>query len=175
MNRCRHIFFVMATLFMAAPLKQHAQSLNYKAYSLYVYNFMKYIEWPDSYGKNDFIIGVLGDSPVLKELETMATLKKINGRKIVVKKFSTPEECADCHLLYVSSSRASSIKLLRESFRDKATLIVGEREGLARKGAAMSFVTLEDDLLKFDINKTEIERHNLKISIALVTLGIVVG
>lgn len=34
---------------------------------------------------------------------------------------------------------------------NKPILIVGEREGLAKKGAALSFVTLEDDVLKFDI------------------------
>jgi hypothetical protein len=67
------------------------------------------------------------------------------------------------------------MKTVKEQLRNKPVLIVGEREGLAKKGAALSFVTLEDDVLKFDINKTEIEQHQLKISSALISLGIVIG
>ena len=59
--------------------------------------------------------------------------------------------------------------------KDKPVLFVGEREGLAKKGAALSFCTLDDDALKFDINKKEIEGHQLKISSSLISLGIVVN
>lgn len=152
-----------------------AQDVDYKAYSLFVYNFMKYIEWPEPQSKGDFVVGVLGDSPIEKELKTLAGSKKLKGRNIVIKKFKTPEEGAGCHLLYVCSSKSSLMKTVKEQLKNKPVLVVGEREGLAKKGAALSFVTLEDDGLKFDINKSEIEQHQLKISSALISLGIVIG
>jgi len=64
---------------------------------------------------------------------------------------------------------------LQQQTKDKPVLIVGEREGLAKKGAGLSFVTLEDDELKFDINKKEIEARQLRISSSLLSLGIVVN
>ena len=152
-----------------------AQETDYKAYSLFVYNFMKYVEWPEAASKGDFTVGVLGDSPINSELQTLASSKKLKGRNIVLKKFSTPEEAVNCHLLYVSSSKSATVKTLKDQTKDKPVLIVGEREGLAKKGAGLSFVTLEDDELKFDINKKEIEQHQLKISTSLINLGIVIN
>lgn len=152
-----------------------AQDVDYKAYTLFVYNFMKYVEWPEAQSKGDFVIGVYGDSPILKELQTLAGSKKLKGRTIVIKLLAKPEDCAGCQLFYIASSKSSAVKLLKEQMKDKPVLIVGEREGLAKKGAALSFVTDDDDALKFDINKKEIEQHQLKISSSLIALGTVVN
>jgi hypothetical protein len=151
-----------------------AQDVDYKAYTLFVYNFMKYVEWPEAQSKGDFVVGVLGDSPINKELSVLAASKKLKGRNIVIRKYDSPEQALDCHLLYVSAGKSSAVKNLNAQAKDKPILVVGEREGLAKKGASLSFVTLDDDELKFDINKKEIEQHQLKISSSLVNLGTVV-
>ncbi len=152
-----------------------AQETDYKAYTLFIYNFMKYVEWPEAQSKGDFILGILGDSPITKELETLAATKKIKGRTIVIRKCKTPEDSYGCHLLFVPSSKSGAVKILKEQTKDKPILVVGEREGLAKKGASLSFVTLDDDELKFDINKKEIEQHQLKIASSLLSLGIVIN
>ncbi len=152
-----------------------AQETDYKAYTLFIYNFMKYIEWREAQSKGDFVIGVLGDSPVQKELQSLAATKKLKGRNIILKKCNTIEETVGCHLIYISSSKSAVVKTIKDQIKDKPVLIVGEREGLAKKGAGLSFVTLDDDELKFDINKKEIEQHQLKISGSLISLGIVIN
>lgn len=177
MNKRSGIFFSLLLLLMLlASQKSNAQETDYKAYSLFVYNFMKYIEWPESeiQSKSEFVVGLIGDSPIFKELETLSASKKVKGKTIIVKKCSGLEDWSACHLLYVSSAKSSSIKILKEQVKNKPILIVGEREGLAGKGASLSFVTLEDDKLQFDINKREIEAHQLKISMSLLNLGILV-
>lgn len=154
---------------LGASARVQAQDVDYKAYSLFVYNFMKYIEWPDIQG--DFVVGVVGDSPVLKELETLAKTKKAKGRTIVIKKISTPDEALGCQLVYVCSSKSSMVKSLNEKIKGKSVLVVGEREGLAKKGAALSFITLDDDVLKFEINKSVLDQNKLKIPSVLANLG----
>ena len=167
---------LLLLLFMRGiSVKCYAQDVDYKAYTLFVYNFMKYVEWPEAQSKGDFVVGVFGDSPILKELQTLAAGKKLKGRNIIIKTISKPEDAAVCQLLYVASSKSSTIKQLKDLMKDKPVLIVGEREGLAKKGAELSFVTLEDDELKFDINKKEIELHQLKIASSLLQLGILVN
>jgi hypothetical protein len=152
-----------------------AQDVDYKAYTLFVYNFMKYVEWPEAQSKGDFVVGIYGDSPIQKELQSLASSRKLKGRTIVVKILGKPEDAASCQLLYIASSKSAVMKTLKEQMKDKPVLIVGEREGLAKKGAALSFVTMDDDALKFDINKKEIEQHQLKISSQLISLGILVN
>ncbi|MGZ3903861.1 MAG: YfiR family protein [Bacteroidia bacterium] len=167
---------LLLVLFMrGVSSKCYAQDVDYKAYTLFVYNFMKYVEWPEAQSKGDFVVGVYGDSPIQKELQALASQKKLKGRNIVIKVVTKPEDATACQLLYVCSGKSSVIKQLKDQMKDKPVLLVGEREGLAKKGAGMSFVTLEDDELKFDINKKEIETHQLKVSSSLLALGIVVN
>lgn len=175
MQRTKLSVILLLLLLVNIPKHAVAQDVNYKAYTLFVYNFMKYIEWPENDSKADFTIGILGNTPVEKELENLAKLKKAKGRTIVVKKLETPEDAAGCQLVYVSASKSNTIKNVQDKIKGKPVLVVGEREGLAHKGAALSFVTLEDDVLKFDINKSVIEQHSLKISSSLVALGLVIN
>jgi hypothetical protein len=161
-------FFLL--LFILTP-KVKAQETDYKAYSLYVYNFMKYVDWPENKNEGDFIIVIIGKSKIEKELKTLAGQKKIRGRNIIVKSINSVDEINDCHLLYITKEKSSVIKDLNIKIKDKSILIVGEKEGLARKGAALSFATLDNDELSFDINKRSIEEHKLKISSALIKLG----
>lgn len=160
-------------LFMGKTQKGFAQDADYKAYTLFLYNFMKYVEWPDATG--DFVVGVMGESPIKKELETLALTKKVKGKKIVIKTLLTVEDAAGCSMIYVPSAKNSMVKPLAEKTKSKPVLIVAEREGMAKKGAAISFVVDDDDSLKFDINKTVIDAQSLKIANLLIQLGVVVG
>jgi hypothetical protein len=149
-----------------------AQETDYKAYTLFIYNFMKYVEWPENASKGDFVIAVMGESPIQKELQDLAAHKKLKGRNIVVRKVASPAEAFDAHLVFIPSSKSAQAKIFRDQAKGKPLLVVGEREGLARKGASISFVTLEEDELKFDINRTMLEQHNLRAASQLVSLGI---
>lgn len=180
MIKTNHIISVrvilMTLLLLCGNLnKLKAQETDYKAYTLFIYNFMKYVEWPEAQSKGDFVLAVMGDSPISKELQALATAKKIKGRNIILRKCNTVEDTYGCHLVFVPNSKSSMVKALKDQTKDKPVLIVGEREGLAKKGAGLSFVTLDDDELKFDINKKEIEGHQLKISSQLVSLGTVIN
>ena len=171
MIRAVSVFFLLIFCFNT-ELK--AQDVNYKAYSLYVYNFMKYVDWPENQNQGDFIIMILGKSTIEKELRNLAAQKKIRGRKIIVKTINTTDEIKDCHLLYLADDKSNLIKDLNLRFNNKGFLIIGEKDGLAYRGASLSFATLDNDELSFDINKKIILQHNLKISEALIKLGSVV-
>jgi hypothetical protein len=151
-----------------------AQDVNYKAYSVYVYNFIKYIEWPESAKGEEFVIAIIGESPVKSELKTLAATKKANGKTIVIKQYNSIEEVGQCQILYISSGRSSVLKNAIERTKGMSALLIAEREGLAKKGAGINFVTLEDETLKFELNRKVIENNNLKVSNQLISLALVV-
>ena len=171
-------FYLLAStclLNLCSINKARAQDVDYKSYTLFVYNFIKYIEWPETDSQGDFVIGVMGESPVYTELQGLASAKKVRGRNIILKQLSKPEEAQGCHLIYIVDNKSSMLKKLEEFALNKSILLVAEREGLAKKGAAFSFVTMDDDVLKFEINKSAIEKHALKIPPVLLALGLIVG
>ena len=164
--------FVLAFL-LGGTEKAHSQDIDTKAYTLFLYNFMKYVEWPSAQG--DFVIGVVGDSPVSKELQELAKTKKVKGKSIVVVNITTPADALLCNMVYIPNPKSSLLKAIAEKVSGRSVLIVAEREGLAKKGAGISFVIDDDDALKFDINKSVLDAHSLKVAETLIRLAFVVG
>src|SRR5262245_47563915 len=64
----------------------------YEIKAAYLYNFGLYVQWPPGAVPNDqdqFVIGVLGKDPFDTNLDRLASVKKVEGRKIVVYRFKS--------------------------------------------------------------------------------------
>lgn len=158
---------------MSFSNKCNAQEKDYKAYSIYVYNFIKYIEWPQTSKSGDFVIAVIGDSPITKELRALAASKKANGQTILVRNIMSLTEVGTAQVLYISEGKSSFIKEAVEKTKNLPTLVIAEREGLVKKGAGINFLTLEDETLRFEMNKLAILEHKLQISTTLISLAFI--
>lgn len=167
------ILFLFGFLMLNFSSRMQAQERDYKAYSIYIYNFIKYIEWPQSSKSGEFVIAVIGDSPLTKELRALASSKKANGQTIVVRNIQNVSEIVNFQMLYIPASKSSILKEALEQTKNSPTLVIAEREGLVKKGAGINFVTLDDETLRFEMNKKAIEGHNLQISQTLVSLAFV--
>lgn len=165
-------WLLVAMFVVAASFTVLSQEVDYRAQSLYIYKFTKYIYWPEEKTTGDFIIGVYGNSPIVEELNLMASLKKAgNDQSIVVKEILQDEELLKCHIVYVASSKSRQIKIISELIGMNPVLIVAERDGLASKGADISFMVSDYQLLKFEVNVASLEFHKLTISGELIKLG----
>jgi hypothetical protein len=138
-----------------------------------IYRFTKYVNWPDEKKAGDFVIGIVGDTPLYDELTTYTVNKSVGSRPIVVKKFSASASSYSCQILFISDEESGSIKRIATSTSGMPTLLVSESEGVARKGSCINF-TIVDDHLKLEINKTAIENRTLDIATELLSLGIIV-
>lgn len=149
-----------------------SQDLDYRAQSLYIYKFTKFIYWPAEKTSGDFVIGVFGNSPIIEELRLMASLKK-GGKEqnIVVREVNTEDDLSAFHIIYISSSKSRQIRSVSDQVGDKPVLIVAEREGMASKGATISFVVSDYEILKFEVNVGRLEEQKMTISDDLVKLG----
>ena len=73
---------MLLSSWMVAPADQ-SEEANAKIKAIYIYNFTKYIEWPETYREGNFVVGVLGTSvPLVNELNKMATSKTVGTQKI---------------------------------------------------------------------------------------------
>jgi roadblock/LC7 domain-containing protein len=164
------VAFIIIAMFFMALTQVNAQS-NEKLQSLMVYNFTRYIEWPSKEG--DFVIAVIGNSPILAELKAIAATKKVgaSSRSMVVKEMSASEDLSACQMVFVSKMKT---KILDETFTKlsgKPILIIAESPGAAQRGAAINFVIV-DDKLRFELNRSMTERQGLKVSRQLTSLAI---
>lgn len=147
--------------------------IDYAVYANIVYRFTKYIDWPENKKNGDFVIGIVGDSPLYDELKNFISNKRVGSQKIKLKKFSSSESSFNCHILFISEEKSNSLKKIVAITKGTSTLLVSESDGLARKGACINFIVIEDHL-KLEINKTNIEERELSIATELLSLGIII-
>ncbi len=98
----------LALLLSVAPKIQAQQEINYAIVANIIYRFTKYVDWPDSKKSGDFIIGVIGDSPLFDALNTFINNKTVGSQKIVLKRFSRSEVSYNCHLLFIGDDDGGS-------------------------------------------------------------------
>jgi hypothetical protein len=148
-------------------------SQNYKLHSVYMYSFTRYVLWPDAYNQGDFEILVLGDSPILEELKTMAQAKKVGERSIKVTKISNPNDIRKCSMLFVPAAKSGKIDEVLAKVGTQSILVITEEAGLGAKGSNINFI-VKDGKLVFELNQGTINKQSLKVSSELSRLAILI-
>ncbi len=162
--RKKYPFIILiAALLFAGTGTAKAQQVDYKYHTVFMYNFTKYIKWPEAAIENEFVIGVLGNSGITEHLERMAESKTVNGKPIVVKTFSSSKEISNCHMLFLPESSSNELNFLRQKLASVPTLIISEKAGLGKLGSDVNFV-VNNGRWNFELNQASADMHNLKVS-----------
>lgn len=168
------LVFVIAACVLSG--NGQARVLNeYEAKAAFLFNFVKFVEWPSQAFADDsspLIIGVVGDDRSSDVIEQMINGKTANGRRLVVKRFSNSKALTYCHMVFVRSSERDRIRQTLAA-AGSGVLTVGETENFARWGGIINF-TIVDGKLRLEINQTSAERAGLKISAKLLSLARVI-
>lgn len=148
---------------------------NAKIKAVFIYNFTKYIEWPSEDQTGEFKIGILGENPPLfNELDKMSKIKKVANRSFSISSFSSIKDIGQPHILYIPGDSTELLKEAVKLLSGKSTLIVTEKPGLAQMGSAINFIVV-GSRQKFELNKANVSRHNLKVASALENLAVMVN
>lgn len=148
-----------------------AQDAKFKA--LFMYNFTKYLEWPSTQQQGDFVIEILGNSPIISELEIIAQKRKVGIQKIKVRKIASLAESHNANILYIPRNRSSFVNPAIKQFRNKGTIIITDKPGLVSLGAGINYVKV-DGKQNFEVSKNNIEQQGLKVNSTLLSLGLAV-
>jgi hypothetical protein len=147
----------------------NAQTTNYQVHSLFVMNIAKYSTWPS--GASEFHIVVFGKSKIQDELEKHVVGKNINGLSIKVSQTDDVNQLGAAQIIFLADNKSGNLSDILKATEGKPIMVVAEREGLFKKGASFSFVVMENNTLRFDINNAELEKRNIKVSKNLVNLA----
>lgn len=171
----RRVFCLGALLGVAytclqVPHQASAQSFSSREYEIkagYLYNFIKYVDWP-SYG-DTITIGVLGYDPFGTALAPLNG-KLVKGRRLVIKHLDSVRDAQQCQIIFVSSSEKQRLQEIFESLRSARVLTVGETQGFADGGGIINFIE-ENNKIRFEINAEAARRTGLSISSELLKLA----
>lgn len=172
----RGLFIILlASIFISATQDANKTiDTNAKIKTMFIYNFTKYIEWPQSYKQGNFVIGLLGESSLGNDLKKMAATKKAITQTFKIQKFNTVNDITKCHILIIPNEKSTQLKNAMGKVKNYSTLIITEGRGLAKQGAGINFV-IQNNKQRFELNKAIIEKNKLKVSHNLLSLAIAVS
>jgi hypothetical protein len=181
-QRTRQAVIVLAVLvcahIVAAPNARAQDALSeYQVKAAYLFNFLKFVEWPDDSFADSLapiVIGVVGEDPFGSALPQVTIGKTVQGRDLVIRKYHTGEGVRGAHILFISPSEKKRLPMILSSLRGSSVLTVADTEGFLDAGGMIQFLN-ENDRVRFAINVEATSRANLKMSSKLLSLAKVVG
>lgn len=159
---------------IAAQAQPTTAEATHKVQTIFIYNFTKYVHWPDEYNTGSFTIAVLGDTQLNEELAKLAATKTANGRKIVVKSYKDIGELEQkCHILFIAAEKNDLLNAVLRKTTGTSTLIVTEKDGAAKFGSLINFVS-DKGKPSFEMNLNAFERSRLKYDSKLKSVAIAI-
>jgi YfiR/HmsC-like len=170
---------VLACSHLVSPPSAHAQDAlpEYQIKAAYLFNFLKFVEWPDDAFTDSLaplVIGIVGDDPFGDSLPQVVIGKTVQGRDLVTRKYRAGESLRGCTILFVGASEKKRIPQLLAGLHGSSVLTVADVDGFLDEGGMIQFLS-ENNHVRFAINVDAANRARLKISSKLLSLARVVG
>jgi len=130
----------------------------------YLMLFAGYTTWPTNTfasSNSPVVIGILGADPFGEVLDKTARAHK-GKRPMEVRRVRTPEEAAQCHLVFISQAESRNETQWLAALSGKPLLTVGESDRAIDHGSVVGFVSV-GNRLKFDVNWSAMTKSGLRI------------
>jgi hypothetical protein len=147
----------------------YAQALygpEYRVKAGFIYNFAKFVEWPEKaagHDPNSILICIIPDTP---ETDVFLTLrnKYIGGKRIEIKKYKDVKnkDIEQCQILFLDSKDGAFIRESLLNIKNRSILTIGHMKGFTQAGGIINFFT-EKDRLRFEVNLDAAKRAKVKI------------
>jgi hypothetical protein len=150
--------------FLSANYCAVAQTDDYNYHGMFIYNFIKYTEWP--IGNLVTNVGVIDNAKATTALEKLGISKKMK-----VTNLKSPDNLLNYQVIFVPIGSTNTLAKVLEKTKGKPILIVTEQENMVRKGACFSFRVVEGKM-KFQINQEAIKNAGLKVASSLSSMAV---
>jgi len=157
---------IAIALLGARPASVRGEGLEYQVKAAFLFNFLKFVEWPPASPDVPWVIGVLGHDPFGDALDLTVRGKIVNGRKIDVRRYDKADEVKDCNILFIGRTEYERTGIPTQP----GLLTVGESSGFLKAGGTISFY-IEDNRVRFEIRAASARASGLRVSSQLLKLG----
>lgn len=123
--------------------------------AMYLYNLVRNIDWHSQ----DIVIGVVGESQVTTELESLA--KK--NTKVTIKTFADFDSIENCDIVFLPNATHPEFYQVQQKIGSSSVMLIVDKKIYVARGAEMGFY-IEDDQLRFVVNPDAIKETGIKVS-----------
>ena len=165
--------FLSVFLLLAGKTSFAQKYTEYELKSAFVYNFTKFINWPDEdkHKNETFKIVVFRNNTMKIVLNEMLRGKKIKGRIPEVIYVKDVSKIPDCQIIFIDDVTNSELIQILNKFHNKPCLTVGNHlQYFCQQGGIINF-TPKYYNYRFEINNRQAEWVNIVISSKLLILS----
>ncbi|WP_016776341.1 YfiR family protein [Anaerophaga thermohalophila] len=163
----KKILIIACSLLLCVQLA--AQEENY--ISLYLFNFTRYVEWPEEKRSGNFVIEVMGHVSVYEKLKEITAGKRVGNQPIEVRNYMSADEVGDPHIMFVGHWQSPQFQEVLKNLKGDSALLITEKEGMIEQGAAINFV-IRDGKIQYEVKKDHATARGLNVSSRLAQMGI---
>ncbi len=164
--------YLVAFIPTSALASDDVVSREYKIKAAYLYNLIKFINWPASklLSSTTTNICVYRANPFDGHLNKLSS-RKAKGREITINYLKADDDRSNCHILFIPNAHADEIQLIEQS--DQSILTVGENQSFLTDGGLISLVVANNNV-QFQINLTKAKQLGFEISGNLLEIAKIV-
>jgi hypothetical protein len=166
-------FTVIVLFLFSTSTGQTNITPEYKVKSVFIFNFTRFVDWPETYMKNNsdpFIIGIIGENPFGNILEETVLGEKVGTHPIVVQHFTDKNAVANCQLLYIGYSDERRIREVITNLNKRPVLTVSDANNFCLMGGIVQFYQ-EENKIRLMINTQNSKAAALNISSKLLAVA----
>lgn len=160
----------MALLVSSSLIAMDNQLTPERLKAAYVYNFLKFTEWPsEKNAQTPLVVCLVNANQALLSAFENLNQQKANGRSILVRQLSSTTDVEGCHVYYLREGGAP-VALRNLAEHHPNLLTVGDADDFIAKGGIIGLLEKQGHL-QFEINLELIQRADYKISSQLLKLA----
>jgi uncharacterized protein DUF4154 len=145
----------------------------YAVKAAYLYNFVKFTEWPNTQPPDSLTVCLYGKDPFGGFLDEAVRGKQAHGLPVLIRRLPAGDERLEgCQVLFFSSTARIEDALSR--LQGRSILTVGESNGFVERGGMIGLV-MDRGSVRFDINLAAIGAGRLQVSSRLIEIGRLAG
>lgn len=156
----------------AWPENPSAAPSEYQVKAAFLYNFAKFVEWPQEEAGLPLTVCVFGKDPFSGALERVMDGRTVNGRPITIRRSNDLAKAQVWRVLFISASESGRVTEILKAIQSRNVLTVSEADGFCEHGGVIACV-MDGQRVRFRINPKAAARANLKISSELLRWAVV--
>jgi hypothetical protein len=166
---------LLALLTTPLPAAPPAASVanEYAIKSVFVYNFCRFIDWPDSAfasPNEPLTIGIVGPDPFGALLKEAVAGETYRNRPIQIERYRSAGDIRHCHLLFVSQSESSHLAQIVAAIEKQSVVTVGETQDFVHRGGMIALIA-ERNRVRLEINPSMLRAARIDVSSKLLRVA----
>jgi hypothetical protein len=160
------LLIIISSLISGAPARS-LEGTEYQIKAAMMINFIQFVQWPDD--DPDLTIGIFGSNVFGGALDSIDG-RIVNDKQVKLLHLNSIKELKQCQVVFVPESESYRADEILNAVNGFPVLTIGETERFAQLGGIIRFY-LEQNHVRFEINKTAANHSKLKISAKLMEIA----